>query len=316
MADCNEWVLVGSVMRHNSYHGQLRDKEKPIVWHEQILDEYWNQLDEAILSVVRHGKRSSFKRCIYPGCSDQANDTKFFCNRHIQTIIKKSNGRLCLAGAGALVDGAGDDSSHDDSDDKDIAQVRQLDIVTDIRNIHIENVEMKKERIAALVAIFCNGRDNDSSTDFNFINIIICGEGIKYLSNLVDVSSMLQSFSIRHNQIDNDVGSTCYLPRSLKSSSSIDNLSLAYCDLGNSPEILSVILKSDVRYINLDNNNIDSSGAVKIAEYLGSDPPIHCFDLKHNRLNDDYAMPISQALKWNSYLRHLDLLGNNFSSMV
>jgi Ran GTPase-activating protein (RanGAP) involved in mRNA processing and transport len=218
-----------------------------------------------------------------------------------------------LAGAGAPGDGAGDDSSHDDTDDKDYAQARQLDIVTDICNIHIENVEMKKERIAALVAIFRNGRDYNSSKDFNFNNANICGEGIKYLSNLVYVSSMLQSFSISHNQIDN-MESACCLSRSLKSSSSIDDLSLAYCDLGRSPEILSIMLKSDVRYINLKSNNIDSLGAVTIAEYLGSNPPIHCIKLLTNRLNDDDALLTSQALKRNSNLRHLDLLENNFSS--
>ena len=48
-----------------------------------------------------------------------------------------------------------------------------------------------------------------------------------------------------------------------------------HCDLGSSPEILSVIviLQSDVEYIGIDNNNIDSLGAVKIDEYLEGDPP-------------------------------------------
>jgi len=50
--------------------------------------------------------------------------------------------------------------------------------------------------------------------------------------------------------------------------------------------MLSVILQSDVEHIYLDNNNIDSLGAVKIAEYLESDPPIEHLFLGHNRLND------------------------------
>jgi hypothetical protein len=89
---------------------------------------------------------------------------------------------------------------------------------------------------------------------------------------------------------------------------------LQHCELGGNPEILSVILQSDVRYINLDNNNIDSLGAVKIAEYLEGDPPIHRIDLDHNRLNDDDAILISQALKRNTNLERLFIRWNNFTS--
>jgi hypothetical protein len=61
--------------------------------------------------------------------------------------------------------------------------------------------------------------------------------------------------------------------------------------------------------------HIDSLGAVKIAEYLEGDPPIHRIDLDHNRLNDDDAILISQALKRNKNLSHLDLQGNNITSI-
>jgi hypothetical protein len=72
---------------------------------------------------------------------------------------------------------------------------------------------------------------------------------------------------------------------------------LAHCDLGSSPEILSVILQSDVKYINLEHNNIDSLGAVKIAEYLENDPPIDGISLECNCLNDDDIILISQAMR-------------------
>jgi hypothetical protein len=56
-------------------------------------------------------------------------------------------------------------------------------------------------------------------------------------------------------------------------------------------------------------------GAVKIAEYLEGDPPIEEFSLDHNRLNDDDAILISQALKRNTNLRNLELEGNKFTSI-
>ena len=100
------------------------------------------------------------------------------------------------------------------------------------------------------------------------------------------------------------------LSRSLKFHACINHLDLSHCDLGSSPEILLIILQSDV-----DNNNIDSLGAVKIAEYLESDPPIEHLSLDHNRLNDDDAILISQAMKRNTNLVSLYLDSNNFTSI-
>jgi len=105
------------------------------------------------------------------------------------------------------------------------------------------------------------------------------------------------------------------LSRSLRSHSSIDELHLNHCDLGSTPEMLLVILQSDIDYINLDNNNIDSLGAVKIAEYLEGDPPIEVLSLGHNRLNDDDAILISQALKRNTNIKQIHLRSNNFTSI-
>jgi hypothetical protein len=67
-----------------------------------------------------------------------------------------------------------------------------------------------------------------------------------------------------HNQIDNMESAHC-LSMSLKSHTCIRGLHLDHCDLGNSPDILSVILQSDISIINLSYNNIDSLGVAKIA---------------------------------------------------
>jgi hypothetical protein len=230
-------------LMHNIYESQLVDNEEPIVWHETILDEYWDQLE-------------------------------------------------------AKID-----------------QINQLDnAITVINGICTWNVEITKERLGMLVAICRSGSVHNSCQFVNFNNSNLCPEGIVWLSKLVDVSSQLITLFIRHNRIDDMKSARC-LSRSLSSHASIRQLWLTHCDLGNSPEILSVILQSDVKHINLENNNIDSLGASNIAEYLEVDPPIQRIDLDHNRLNDDDAILISQALKWNTNLRHMDLKGNNFTSI-
>ena len=224
-------------LRHNDWDQQLMDGEEPIVWNEQILDEYWNQLD---------------------------------------------------------------------------AKMKQLCNVRQIGHVIIMNVEMKKERLATLVTALSGQINAAGIIEFNNTNL--CGEGIVWLSKLVKVSSELRHLIINHNWIDNMESARC-LSRSLRSHNCIAGLTITHCDIGNSPEIFFVILQSDVKYINLSSNNIDSLGAAKIAEYLEGDPPIEELFLGHNRLNDYDVILISHALKRNTNLRRIDLHLNNFTSV-
>ena len=216
--------------------------EEPIVWHEQILDYYWNQLEN------------------------------------------------------------------------EIDRRKQLGVVTEITGIDIINVEMKNERLAALVAILSSGRATSSSTCVSFKNANLCEDGIISLSKLVDFSSQLTNISLYYNRIDGMLSARC-LARSLKSHACITELHLAHCNLGSSPEILMVILQSDVDYINLEHNYIDSLGAAKITEYLEGDPPIKELSLHHNCLNDDDSLLISQALKRNTNLKTMSIHSNNLTAI-
>jgi Ran GTPase-activating protein (RanGAP) involved in mRNA processing and transport len=193
-------------------------------------------------------------------------------------------------------------------------QMKQLDSVPDILDIHNSNVEKKKECLAALVAIFRSGRAANLSKMITFRNTNLCGNCIAHLTKLVEASSMLYILLLDHNRIDNMESARC-LSRSLRSHACIRRLCLNHCDLGSSPEILLVILQSDVKGIDLSNNNIDSLGAVKIAEYLESNPPIRGINLDHNRLNDDDAVLISKALKRNTNLKTIHLRPNHFTSI-
>ena len=123
-------------------HNGDGDSEEPIVWHESILDEYWNRLEE------------------------------------------------------------------------EIDQNKQLGIVTEIEYIGII-VEIKKERLDALVAILRSGGATNSSDTVDFDNVNLCEEGIISLSKLVEASSMLNRLLLDHNRIDNMDSARC-LSRSLK----------------------------------------------------------------------------------------------------
>jgi hypothetical protein len=227
---------IRSAMRDRSFDLCLNhnDGDHPIVWHESILDQYWDQLN--------------------------AENVKYFCN------------------------------------------------------IQFVNVEITKERLAALVAILSSGRATNSSMHVVLNNANLCAEGIISLAKLVEVSLELEYFDLHHNRIESMDSARC-LSRSLKSHTCINEIDLAHCDLGSNPDILLIILQSDVTKIILNNNNINSLGAVKIAEYLDVNPPIEHLFLNHNRLNDDDVILISQALKRNTKLRSIRLHVNNFTSI-
>jgi hypothetical protein len=149
-----------NMLHNHQWNQQLRDNEEPIVWHEPILDAYWNQLEA------------------------------------------------------------------------EIDRRKQLDnVTTDIEGIVIENIEMKKEHLALLVAVFCSGRATISSRDVKLINTNLCEEGIVWLSKLVDINLELRYLDLHHNWIDNMDSARC-LSRSIKSHIQLNRLSLQHCELG------------------------------------------------------------------------------------
>jgi hypothetical protein len=123
---------------------QLMDSEEPIVWHEPVLDECWDEIEAKLY------------------------------------------------------------------------EQKQQEIVKMINGIHIANVEITKERMAALVDICSIGRTTDSNFDVTFNNTNLCGEGIAWLLKLADVIVGLRCFYLRHNRIDSMELARCF-SRSLKS---------------------------------------------------------------------------------------------------
>jgi len=118
------------------------------------------------------------------------------------------------------------------------------------------------------------------------------------LSKLVEQSVDLETFHMVQNPI-NDMNAALSLSRVLKVHPSISHVDMSDCNLGNDPEILSVILQSDVESLEIADNNINSLGAIKIAEYIERNTTMMCLHLYGNLLNDDDAVLISQALDEN-----------------
>jgi hypothetical protein len=183
--------------------------------------------------------------------------------------------------------------------------------ISKISSICIEKVEMKGEIVSALVNSLC-GKAVNSITSIKFVDTNLGGEGVISLSTLMEQSTGLWTLNLSHNRIG-DMNSALCLSRALKPHLSMDFLIMSHCDLGNDPDILSVILQSDVKHIVLSHNNIDSLGAVKISEYLEGNPPVKFLTLDDNDFNDDDAIFISGALKKNTNLSRLYIRRNHFT---
>jgi len=121
------------------------------------------------------------------------------------------------------------------------------------------------------------------------------------LLSFVEQSLGLRLVRLSHNRIGG-MNSALRLSRALKPHPNMKMIIMTHCDLGNDPDILSVILQSDVKEIDLSHNYIDSLGAVKISQYLESNPPVKLLKLDNNSFNADDAILFSQTLKRNTHL--------------
>jgi len=149
-----------------------------------------------------------------------------------------------------------------------------------------------------------------------FNNTNLCREGLLSLSMLMEQCPALEMLDLSHNPIDDINVATC-LSRALRSHPRKRTIyiHLTYCNLGNNPEILSVILESEVKSINVSNNSIDSLGVVGIVECIESNSPTEHLYIDKNNLDDEDALAISRALKRNTTLTRLNLERNNFTSV-
>jgi len=182
-----------------------------------------------------------------------------------------------------------------------------------IKNLSIDSVEMTNENLA-LMSHVCGERSINSIKTIKFVNNNLCADGMISLAKLVEQSVDLDTFIMVQNPM-NDINAALSLSGVLKLHPSIRNVDMSDCNLGKDPEILSVILQSDVESLEIADNNINSLGAIKIAEYIESNTSMMCLRLYGNLLNDDDAVIISRALQENYKLFSLHIYWNNFTSV-
>jgi len=176
--------------------------------------------------------------------------------------------------------------------------------------LQITNVEINKEVMDILLATNIGGRIDRC---IKFTNTNLCGEGIISLSKLIQNNPTVNSLHLSHNPIT-DINAATTLSKALKPRLLMSNLDLSHCNLGNDSNILAAVLQSDVMNMVLDYNNMNSPGAIKIAEYLEDNPPVQNLRLNNNNFTDEDASLFAQALKRNTNLRFLFLEGNNFTA--
>lgn len=88
-----------------------------------------------------------------------------------------------------------------------------------------------------------------------FNHTMLCGEGLLSVSKLVELCPVLQTPAHSYNLIDDINVATCFL-RALTSHPCMNRICIVHYNLGNNPEILSVILQLEVKYIDLATTSV------------------------------------------------------------
>lgn len=109
-----------------------------------------------------------------------------------------------------------------------------------------------------------------------------------------------------------DLYACMYLSRSPRKNTAIQSLRLS-CNLGDDIEVLRIILQSNIKDLNLSNNNIGSPGAAKIAEHLETNTGMIELNLDRNSFKDTDAILFAKSLKKNTKLQQLQIRQNNFT---
>ena len=177
-----------------------------------------------------------------------------------------------------------------------------------IREINIAKVGLMKE-VMDKFANYIRGKDL-RSVQLDDTNL--SPEAIVSLSNLLVNNRNVYTLQIRHNKMD-DIHAGMHLSRALKAHKRIEHLDLSNCSLGDNAEVLHIILQSNIKKMNLSNNNIGSPGAAKIAEYLETNTGMFQLVLDGNSFTDTDAVLFAKSLKKNTKLQRLQIRQNSFT---
>ena len=133
-------------------------------------------------------------------------------------------------------------------------------------------------------------------------------EGIEFAVQVIKTNPNMKYFFWDYNQLESTVDAVISHP-------SIHRIRLENCLGGNTLgyESLCYLLASGKSFelIDLEKKNIQTRGGTAIPNYIASNPQVQSLYLSDNKLNDDDAILIADALKKNSNLFELILDKND-----
>ena len=176
----------------------------------------------------------------------------------------------------------------------------------------LSNIELSEEVIDLLSKAL-------ESTNFSGLRLArnnMGQKGIEFALNYLDNNSKCCKFGILQNRIDME--NLRRLCRIIKNHPSLKGLSL--CEVGggddNGYQMLKMILtsgKNKLQYIQLCNNNINTGGDTVISDFISQNSCMTYLELGDNQLDDNDAVAIASAMKYNTRLGTLCLVDNNFT---
>ena len=133
---------------------------------------------------------------------------------------------------------------------------------------------------------------------------------ISELGDALLESPKLKELEWCDNPIESTEDMTQFM-RVLSQSDTVDSLTFMWNGNENAQALLSGFDFSTYKHLILGFNNLQTNGRTEIPDLIAANTPLDSLFLHANRLNDDDAVLIAQALGGNTHLRMLHVADNN-----
>jgi len=199
---------------------------------------------------------------------------------------------------------------------EEFANALQLYQFTDsIPELSIANVQLSSS-VIDLLAPALKGKP---FTELLLVNNDLQDKGIEFVAGYMQSNLQMKALYLWNNQLGNMKHATTML-EAVIDHPSITKVHLENCLGGeniNSYEAICPLFASDKTWdlLGLEKNNIITGGDTTIPDYITSNPPLKYLYLSRNKLNDNDAIFIAQALKYNTNLEELFINDNNFTDI-
>ena len=146
-------------------------------------------------------------------------------------------------------------------------------------------------------------------------NEFLGSDGIEFAIHMIDTHKKMIDFRYNRNPVNNDWD----CQRLVDAIVSHPNISTCHMEgsfggeMNGHDSLVSLLRKEEMKIVDFSNCGIKTSGQSALFDIIKSHQKLDHLDLGNNKLDDDDAINLADALRYNKTLKNLFLHGNEFS---